>query len=331
MFLSAGGFLAILFVDWRRYSLNDGFAIVLVFGLLFVCPIAFLIGARLLRRDARPILDDKSRRIILYLRPFSQEDVTSPGNLPWRDFLTRFHLHPMSILGGLGFGLPMLVIAGQGIQSFGRYGKIVSEWILAFVPITTLVMCIYAVLFCYEKLRGTSDVTLEQELCLQLRHLGDVVAVGEPGEWLAPDGGARIYLDDDSWQAVVTDGIERARVVIVHLVPDGWTWWECCQVFQRSAPEKVLGIVAGDLLSDDSYGRLRQRMYDEFKIELATKRGPCDLIRFAPNWSAHTLSLRYIPWLLFPLVSYRLRRATLRPFLDSLARYEASPERIPNE
>jgi hypothetical protein len=160
------------------------------------------------------------------------------------------------------------------------------------------------------------EATLEQELCHHLGKLAPFVAVGQPGEWFAPEGGARVYLEDDSWQAVVQDLISRARFIVMHLVPGGWTWWECCQVLKSDDPTRILAVIVGDFFTDESYALLRQNMQQEFGIVLNEQRRRYEFICFDAERRPHELPLRYIPWPLFPFSRFRLSRSTFEPFLS---------------
>ncbi len=147
---------------------------------------------------------------------------------------------------------------------------------------------------------------------------GPIVAVGRPGELFAPEGGARVYLDDDSWQATVLDSIERSRLIILHLVPDGWTWWEVGHALKSHDPTRVLGIVVGASLGDESYQLLRDKLIQEFGISLDPVMADYALYRFDADLTPRLLPLRWIPGVFWPFTPYRLSRSTLRPYLTRL-------------
>jgi hypothetical protein len=68
-------------------------------------------------------------------------------------------------------------------------------------------------------------LTSEERLAAEFRPRGPVIAVGRPGDRLAPLGAARAYVGHDEWQAFVIDLISRASTVIVRLgTSDGLSW-----------------------------------------------------------------------------------------------------------
>lgn len=62
-----------------------------------------------------------------------------------------------------------------------------------------------------------SELNFEQSLTSILSCVGPVVAVGKPGEHLAPSGAARIYIPDESWKNRVVQLMNEAKIVILIL------------------------------------------------------------------------------------------------------------------
>jgi hypothetical protein len=273
----------------------------------------FALGYTLRRRDAAAVLARDQRPPILYLRPFRQERIVSPGSEMW-EALTERHLDKMGVAFIIAF---ILWIGGAWLLSLAGLG-----W-LGMIPV--VVGFAYVIFVLYRRLRRLNQVTLEQEIGHHLRSQGPFVAVGGPRDWFAPPGAARIYLDDDAWQSTVADYVRKAQIIVLHLVPDGWTWWEFCQCARASVPTRLLAVVAGDFLSEEEYARLRSQLYSECGINLRPRRGKVDLITFDSAWNAHYLQIEIVHWLWWPFRAFKIRRTTFAPLLkrDTPARPNA--------
>jgi hypothetical protein len=295
--------------------------------MVFIGPALIVLGSQLIRRDAS-VNQSRSRPPIVYLRPFTQEMTSSPGNEPWNKFIERFRLQPMNLVLGVGFlGSLGGVAAGLLQMAGGALAEIGTVWSMIYLPIVWL-MIVYAPFWVYRKMRGRIDVSLEKELWHHLRGLGRFVAIGRPGESFAPDGGDRIYLTDDNWQNVVEDWICRARIIIIHLVPGGHTWWEFSQCINTVEPTRILAVVIGQYFTDETYASMRTRIEQEHGISLREQLSSYSLISFKSDRTTCYLQLKRKPWILWPFVAYRLRRATFAPFLANLESKDWKPKPI---
>jgi hypothetical protein len=294
--------LVYLYFTWGFAGLPVAILVVLQFVL-------FPLGYVLRRQDAARLLVRDPRPPILYLRPFRHEALASPGNAPWEKvkawLVDETHMFAIFI-AAIAVGT-VLVLAGLG----PILGPV--------VPIVAMVGIAYMIFVLYRRLRGLHRVTLERELGHHFRRLGPFVAVGGPGDWFAPPGAARLYLDDDAWQATVLDYVQRAHIIVVHLVPDGWTWWEFCLCARESSPTRLLAVVAGELLSDADYARLRDKLLKECGITLSEQRGKVDLVTFDSSWKVRYLEIRLIAWIWWPFCAYKIRRSVFRGFVESAA------------
>jgi hypothetical protein len=311
--IGAVALLSIPVITWRDGSEHQQRALVFILSSTFVAPVLLMVGVALIRRDAAAILADSAKRPIVYLRPFRQEKVSSPGNEPWNTLVERVRLKMMN--AAVGTGLVMTFFVAVLLTQAGGVLATIGTTILTIYLVIVWLMLLYAPIYVCRKIRGRIDVTLEQELCHCFRRFGPIVAVGRPGELFAPEGGARAYLDDDTWQPVVLDLVKRARIIVVHLVPDGWTWWEFCQSITGTDPTRVLAVIIGQFFTDESYALLRHKVQQEFGITLCEARCACALVSFDADRTPHYLTLRRIPWFLWPFASYRLSRSTFKPFL----------------
>lgn len=90
----------------------------------------------------------------------------------------------------------------------------------------------------------------EEDLAEAVRPLGDMVAVGKPGESLPVPGAARMYCSDDSWQDTVLKRMREAPLVIIRAGRSGGLVWECEQAFATVAPSRLVILIL-DLKASD--------------------------------------------------------------------------------
>src|SRR5262249_45712514 len=64
-------------------------------------------------------------------------------------------------------------------------------------------------------LREAGSATQEEQLADVLRPIGDLVAIGQPGEELPTPGATRIYPSDEEWKEIVKSQMRTARLVII--------------------------------------------------------------------------------------------------------------------
>ncbi|MEU9115336.1 hypothetical protein AB0D04_27035 [Streptomyces sp. NPDC048483] len=83
----------------------------------------------------------------------------------------------------------------------------------------------------------------EQKICSALDWAGPMIAVGVPGEQLAPDGAARFYLPRHQWHATVTKMMLRARLVVLILGDSDGVAWELAEAFRVVPPERLMLVV----------------------------------------------------------------------------------------
>ena len=312
IFLGCSAVLSILVVDWAK----DQHSVVI--ALLFLGPALGMLGSQLIRKDATLVLANSKSRPIVYLRPFSDEDLLSPGGQPWRALWQRYKMDPAKFILLVLFAYFGLGIVGGLLGFLGgvfAWLPIVAAIFHAAALVVTLLILTPA--YAYRRMRGRVNITLEQELHRQLRRNGPFVAIGEPGEWFAPEGAARVYLDDDSWKDTGVEMISKAQIVIVHVVPSGWTWWEFVQTMKLVESSRVLGVLGGDWLNKDSYNKLKKRAKDELAISLPDEVGEFSFLGFKPDGSTCVLPIRRIPWIFKPFTSFHLSGKTFSKFVLS--------------
>jgi hypothetical protein len=90
---------------------------------------------------------------------------------------------------------------------------------------------------------------LEEVLVSELSKVGPVIAIGRPGDTIAPIGAAREYVGDDSWTSVIAEWIGAARTVVMVIgsidVHKGLAW-ELGEVVRIAGIDKLLLVIPPD-------------------------------------------------------------------------------------
>jgi DNA-binding transcriptional regulator YhcF (GntR family) len=85
--------------------------------------------------------------------------------------------------------------------------------------------------------------TDEEQLVAALQPVGQVVALGHPGEQLPMAGARRLYCTQEAWQDTVVYLMERARLVVLWVGTSSGLMWELSQALFRMPPTRVVLIV----------------------------------------------------------------------------------------
>jgi hypothetical protein len=112
--------------------------------------------------------------------------------------------------------------------------------------------------------------TEEERLVAALQSMGEVLAIGRPGEKLPELGARRFYFKDDEWQSVICDWIKRCRLVVARIAGTDALWWELRTVFALSKGRRLILAVPDDR---STYAAFRER----FGAEVAAA-GPLPVI-----------------------------------------------------
>lgn len=83
-------------------------------------------------------------------------------------------------------------------------------------------------------------MTFERVVVGQLEPFGPVVAIGKPGEALAPLGAARDYVSDDVWQREVEQRIHEASLIVLMLGRTEGLAWELLRVQRLDQLRKLI-------------------------------------------------------------------------------------------
>lgn len=98
----------------------------------------------------------------------------------------------------------------------------------------------------------------EERLSAALSWAGPMVAVGEPGEKLAPRGAVRMYLPLNDWKEPVRSLMQGASLVVILCGSGPGTLWEIGEAVRTVAPERLVLLVP-----------LRRKRYAEVRLLVA--------------------------------------------------------------
>lgn len=170
-----------------------------------------------------------------------------------------------------------------------------------------------------------SRKTTEEDLCLALRAIGPVVAIGRPGEDFPLLGATRIYLEEEGWQGNVQRLISISQLVVIHAGTSKGLLWEVGTAIEKVEPTRlVISFLCWNGLDADS----RRRRYQRFKalaepiistsdsgMHLPDSIGDSSFLFFKSDWTPELVkALRWKKFIFGLSVSASLRE-TLRPYL----------------
>ncbi|MGA5412628.1 hypothetical protein [Streptomyces pseudogriseolus] len=183
--------------------------------------------------------------------------------------------------------------------------------------------------------------TAEDFLLRQFSSLGEVVAVGQPGEELPLLGARRGYLPLDDWQRPVSALLQGAHIVLMSVAPGPGTEWEFTEALRTVAPERLVLMVACDAGEYDTFRREVAELYDArrhreggstwapFPDLPACPWPPGGKRQYVPPVRAFVVFDREwrptllpfvvsVPWMRHAWTVRRLVRAEMRPLLDRI-------------
>jgi len=156
--------------------------------------------------------------------------------------------------------------------------------------------------------------------------LGELVAIGRPGENLPTPGAARIYVSDEEWKNVVNRQMQATRLVVIRAGIGENVLWELTQAVRAVEPQKLLILVL-EMKAED-YESFRTKASAILGVSLPEQAIPrrfgrvfgfrrvSGFINFAADWKPSFLVLKG-PY--FRSGSFkRLAKYALRPVFESL-------------
>lgn len=142
--------------------------------------------------------------------------------------------------------------------------------------------------------RKFSIKSYEELLKKAVKNLGPFVAIGKPGDKLAPLGAARAYVDDDNWQETVIKLFKKAKLVLIFIDESEGVLWELENAIKYLPPDKVILCLPlnrrGDKLDKEKYKDFLKNHHSIFASTLPESIGEAQFIYFGKNWTPHLLS-----------------------------------------
>lgn len=117
-----------------------------------------------------------------------------------------------------------------------------------------------------RKMAMSAASTEEEELAVALRPIGDLIAIGRPGESLPLPGAARMYASDDEWRRLVKDRMTSAALVVLRVGTGHGLTWECGQALSMLRPEQLVILILDTKLAD--YRAFASEVESQFAVRL---------------------------------------------------------------
>ncbi len=95
-------------------------------------------------------------------------------------------------------------------------------------------------------------ISYEEIITRQLKSIGPVIAIGQPGESFPPHGAARKYMNNSEWQESLTDLIEKSGLVALIAGTTDGVLWELKQICNLGKSEKFMLIIPPPSVESES-------------------------------------------------------------------------------
>lgn len=159
-----------------------------------------------------------------------------------------------------------------------RLEKIVPRWLsLCMMPVDLLCECIDRLPGMKAVNRWTGD-GMEETVVASLAKIGPVIAIGKPGDKLAPPGAAREYLGDDEWQQRVIQRLHQSALVVMQPGVSGQVVWEINTALNFIDPRRL--ILLFWQTSDDGYREFVRSAAGRIPLPPVEARAGAELVRF---------------------------------------------------
>lgn len=169
--------------------------------------------------------------------------------------------------------------------------------------------------------------THEEDLALALRHIGPVVAVGEPNEKLPLLGATRIYMKQDNWQQNIESLMSISRLVVIHAGLSDGLIWEIETAVRVTPPSRIIISFLSWTDLDEAgrivrYHNFKKRVSQLLKqsdlkstLNLPTEIGDASFLGFTDDGKPELVRTGKWKKLFFRFSSSVLMNETLRPLL----------------
>lgn len=121
----------------------------------------------------------------------------------------------------------------------------------------------------YTSFLGTkTGVTIEQYLSNAIQQqIGPFVALGDPLDYVPPEGAARVYESDDDWKAWFVDLARRASCIIIQPGDSQGLQWEFATLRRESLMHKIFIVTSPSVRSMRS--NAWYRFWDRVELKVA--------------------------------------------------------------
>lgn len=308
----------LLFAEWLSVSastvlekmhLGNNMQAQVLVSFLVHAPVVALIwyGYRLSQRRYEPKSQTDTRRPIVFLRPFEDDNHTTLQPAGWVAALTGVR----SSLGGM--------MGAQG-QMDGRIQK--SDVLVNSQPVRL-----------FRMLCNIGCDTSEEALVRYFDSVGPMIAIGRPAETLATPGAARMYLPDSDWQQAVHEELVRAQFIVLQPGTSEGVVWELQHLKEHCEPHRVLVCLVSFWRHPDSFEKVCRIFRNTLGCELPKVVPFLDwpaFVYFDGDWQPRLQPLSYRCPLLWPLVGDATDlNYTLQPFLQGVHGGEREAPRKP--
>jgi hypothetical protein len=130
--------------------------------------------------------------------------------------------------------------------------------------------------------------------------VGDLVAIGRPGEKLATTGASRLYVTEEEWKDRVIELIAKSEIVLWTYGESEGLLWEISQLKETVSPEKlVLAFPFWDMRMKVRHALWReasQKLNSIFSKPLPETIGNSLFVGFDKDWNAYWIETSPPPW-----------------------------------
>ena len=144
----------------------------------------------------------------------------------------------------------------------------------------------YSEITSYASNLATYNLTLEQFLSREInRSIGPFIALGNPEDYLPPEGAYRSYASDASWQDFFTNLSDRSAAILLQMGNSDNLNWELVSIRERGLQEKLFVVTPPDISkgSKNSIAGFSTKLINRIKgiqpatwdrfVEILTKAG----------------------------------------------------------
>jgi hypothetical protein len=154
---------------------------------------------------------------------------------------------------------------------------------------------------------GSGFTTEEEQLAGVLRPIGELIAVGRPGEKLPIPGAARMYVSDSEWQSAVLEHMRTSRLVVLRAGPGHGLFWELREALSELRPNKFVVLILNMKASE--YRVFAAEVWDNLRLQLPAlesnslwkglvdfrepSRVTSGFVRFSDDWTPEFLLIPF--------------------------------------